>query len=170
MRVARLFNVLVLGGAALACEESARDDHGASSAGSGPHAAGTTSGGSGSSPANEGSVGGGPIDGAGGSTESGSGGGSEADSGGSGSAGGAGSSGSGSASDGGSGGMSAVGDAGSAPFAGTGGLVSALECHLDAQGHGRASDPCGCPCCWTKDCLNTDEKCCGGFCGSCCDL
>jgi hypothetical protein len=24
-------------------------------------------------------------------------------------------------------------------------------------------DPCGCPCCWAIDCVNTDTACCGGF-------
>ena len=28
-------------------------------------------------------------------------------------------------------------------------------------------DPCGCPCCWVMDCLNTEE-CCAGWCGDCC--
>lgn len=28
-------------------------------------------------------------------------------------------------------------------------------------------DPCGCPCCWVVDCLNTEE-CCAAFCGDCC--
>jgi hypothetical protein len=29
------------------------------------------------------------------------------------------------------------------------------------------SDPCGCPCCWAVDCVNTDDACCAGFSDAC---
>jgi hypothetical protein len=72
-------------------------------------------------------------------------------------------------------GMNAAGVAGGGAFnAGdTAGSGGGLQCHIDANGNARSGDPCGCPCCWAKDCLNTDEICCAGFCKEpldCCGL
>jgi hypothetical protein len=58
---------------------------------------------------------------------------------------------------------------------GTAGAPAELECRINALGYGHSADPCGCPCCWARDCLNTDERCCAGFCRGgdqglgCCD-
>lgn len=57
--------------------------------------------------------------------------------------------------------------AGSESAGGAGGGAgepATLECRVRENGVGHAADPCGCPCCWAKDCLNTDETCCVGFC------
>jgi hypothetical protein len=56
----------------------------------------------------------------------------------------------------------AGGVAGGAGLGSTGG-ESGLVCHPNAMGVGKSDDPCGCPCCWARDCLNT-EACCAGFC------
>ena len=156
MRTERWFNVLVLGGAVLgqACgngQEGPPSQRGGSSSGSGgAGSAGAGDGGSASSNAGTGGVnssgagdaGGGSA--AGGESASGSGGigSSGASSGGTGSSG---------ASSGGEGG------------AGSG---EELQCRLDSKGRGHPNDPCGCPCCWAVDCLNTDVVCCTGFCRS----
>jgi hypothetical protein len=125
MRIERLFNVLVLGGAALTvgCGNESPDSGGAGSSGAG-----------------------------GASTDAGAGGAAAGD-----------------ANTGGTGGATAGGTAGA-----TAGSSGELECRLDSLGRGNPADPCGCPCCWALDCLNTDD-CCRGFCGAgndgggCCD-
>jgi hypothetical protein len=114
MRIERLFNVLVLGGAALAgCgddeEGGAGDTRSAGQGAAGPAGNGPATG---NAAATSG------AGGQGGSTEQGPGG------------------------------------------AGVGG---APVCSEPAS----PTDPCGCPCCWVLDCLNTEE-CCTGWCGSCC--
>lgn len=58
------------------------------------------------------------------------------------------------------GGKAALGGAGSG---GSAGNEAAIACHPDANGFGKAADPCGCSCCWARDCLNTQD-CCAGFC------
>jgi hypothetical protein len=163
MRVQRLFNVLVLGGAALACEEGAPSNGGASGAGAGPHGSGASPGISGGSSMSGGDSGGASsVDiGTGGSTDPNPAGGAAT-------AGSGGSSGSDfdGVSGGGSGGLNAsgAGTGGGSPEAGSAGSAGALQCKLEPDGRGSPGNPCGCPCCWTKDCLNTDEVCCPGFC------
>jgi len=125
MRIERLFNVLVLGGAALTvgCGNESPDTGGAS---------GTNSGGT-PGTAGAGGAAAGDASSAGGSN----------------------------------------GTAGGAGGA-TAGSSGTLECMLDSLGRGNPADPCGCPCCWALDCLNT-EDCCSGFCsagdngGGCCN-
>lgn len=120
MQIERLFNVLVLGGAAFGagCSGSVTNPSGTS-------AAGGSDGGDGGS--------------AGGATSASS------------------------------GGTSPVGSAGNGGIAASGGTsagaadAAALGCHIDSLGYGKLSDPCGCPCCWARDCLNTDDRC-VGFC------
>jgi hypothetical protein len=213
MRIERLFNVLVLGGAALAlgCAEDdvSEEEAGASrtmggaggtepaagaggTAGTGiPSSDGTVNGGaagggappnggagSGSTSANLGGTpaAGGSAGGDAGGGEMGSSAGSRSEAG-SGETGGVSSAGSpggtaGSASSGGGAGGSAGNAGGPAGSAGSGDLI----CQLDDNGRGDPRDPCGCPCCWAGDCLNTEEDCCGGFCrggddgGGCCGL
>jgi hypothetical protein len=86
----------------------------------------------------------------------------EAEGGSAGSAGSAGSSNSAGGGAGESGGGSSSG--GAEAGASSGGAGEPLECRIRDNGLGNARDPCGCPCCWAKDCLNTDELCCVGFC------
>lgn len=174
MRVERLFEVLVLGGAALACDDSKAGEYNAGHAGSPSSHAGDTdkglfdagpnggSSGAGSSGTGNASSGGVDLASRAGAENGAA---SNANGGGSDAGGTSGDTGSGSTA-----GMNAAGIADGGTFntedsAGSGG---ALLCHIDA-GFGRASDPCGCPCCWAKDCLNTDKICCGGFCKvNCC--
>jgi hypothetical protein len=169
-RAERWFKVLVLGGAALAkaCgtpaaeRGNARQAPPATSAGAGAGGSPTVS-----------AMGGGP--GAAGSERGGAtNGGSTATNGGSSGAAGSG----GDASSGGQGGERASAGAagesegGGAPSGGTAGAgggggsggSDGLQCHLREHGLGTATDPCGCPCCWATDCLNTDSGCCIGFC------
>ncbi|MDI1432429.1 hypothetical protein [Polyangium sorediatum] len=135
MNIEKLFNVLVLGGAALgltACNQASDGGDGGD-------------GGAASTSSANGGNGGNGGNGAGGS------GGNGATSG-SGGAGGEGAT-SGSGGAGGEGATSGSGGAGGA---------SNLECSLPP---GDPSDPCGCPCCWAANCLNT-EPCCDGFCAA----
>ena len=166
VRVERLFEVLVLGGAALACDDSKAGEYNAGRAGSpssqasdegkglfdaGPNGGSIAAGSSGTGNASSGSADSAGLAGAdNGAASNANGGGSDA----------------GDTGSGGTAGMNAAGIAGGGMFnAGdTAGSGGGLLCHIDAKGYGRSSDPCGCPCCWAKDCLNTDEICCGGFC------
>jgi len=169
METERWFKVLVLGGAMLggACApaQEARGTRrstggtGGSAGGSGgatvlgggaPASTGSTAGSSGVSSTGAGDAGGGSA--AGGAGDAGGGtaaGGARPGAGGDGSHGP-------SSGDGGAGGSGGSG----AP----GGIGGQLQCRIDASGHGDPGDPCGCPCCWAKDCLNTDAPCCAGFC------
>ena len=125
MKLDRLFNVLVLGGAAIGLGGACGDDTGGGTTGT---SGGSTSSGDGTTAG----VGGGG-NGGGGTTGIGGGG----------------------AGTGGGGGQTA----------GSGGAGGGLNCP-DPAG---PDDPCGCPCCWVTDCLNTDADCCAGFCEeSCC--
>ena len=175
VRVERLFEVLVLGGAALACDDSKGGEFNAGSAGSPSSHAGDTGKGLFDAGPNGGAIGAGSS--GTGNTSPGSadsagragaddGAASNANGGGSDAGGTSGDTGSGS-----TGGMNAAGIAGGGTFSAgdTAGSGGGLLCHIDATGFGRSSDPCGCPCCWAKDCLNTDKICCGGFCKvNCC--
>jgi hypothetical protein len=158
MKVDRLFNVLVLGGAALAAACS--DNHGSTgsavtptgTAGSqgtsttdGTGGAATTSSGAGGASAGTGGEGGADSDG-----------GLAAGGGGTSSTGGAAGAGEGGAAGGGSGGRGA--DASSVGGSASMGADAALMCSKTPS----ASDPCGCPCCWVTNCLNT-EACCKGL-------
>jgi hypothetical protein len=128
MKLDRLFNVLVLGGAAIGLGGACGDDNdtgGGTTGSSG--STGTTASSSGSGTGSGTTAGSG---GAGGTTSAGTGGG------------------------GGAGGQSA----------GSGGAGGALECP-EVPG---PDDPCGCPCCWVVDCLNTDGVCCATFCEDTC--
>jgi hypothetical protein len=155
MKTERWFKVLVLGGAMVgeACGtvQEGRPNRrpggtGGSTAGSGgERSPGDGAAGTGGSSAGSGGV---SLPGAGGADGSAAGGAPPGAS-------GAASSGAASSGDSGSGGAGAAG--------GLGGSGGQLECRIDASGHGDSRDPCGCPCCWAKDCLNTDT-CCGGFC------
>lgn len=161
MKTERWFNVLVLGGATLgqACgttQEARPKPRGTEGGGGGT--GGSTGGlGGASSPGGGGASTGGTAGSSGVSTAGAS------EAGGGSSVGGAHSSGSGGGSPGGatSGGGGASGAGGVASLGGSGGE---LQCMIDASGHGDARDPCGCPCCWAKDCLNTETPCCVGFC------
>ncbi|WP_437282278.1 hypothetical protein WME90_17410 [Sorangium sp. So ce375] len=137
MRIERLFNVLILSGAAIGL--GACGDDGGENAGNGGASAtaGATSGGAPGS--------GGAGDGA----TAGSGGGGESATEGSGGAGGGAAAGSG-------GGESAT--AGSGGGDGAGG-ASSLDCSAVPDPY----DACGCTCCWMTGCLNT-EPCCATFC------
>jgi hypothetical protein len=173
MRVERWFNVLVLGGAALAnaCargpEEKGSTPEGHS--GTAPTAGDVADGGGGATNTNGPAAGGGVASGGIASTA-----GAANASGGAGSSGSAGhpsGGAAGGASDAGSGPSAPVGGdtsggmSGSAGNAsgGSAGAAAGLECHTDAKGFGKSSDACGCPCCWARDCSNT-EACCDGFC------
>jgi hypothetical protein len=122
MKLDRLFNVLVLGGAAVGLAACSGEGGGGSSEGAG----GVGSGGAGGNAT--GSSTSGDM-----STSSATGG------------------------EGGAGG----GGTGGAGGSGTGGVGGSgmLECSAMAD----PADPCGCPCCWVTDCLNT-ELCCIDFC------
>jgi hypothetical protein len=192
MRVERWFNVLVLGGAALGAgcghddpnEENEREPGSTTNAGSGGIAAsgsggtasenpkgGTSNGGT----SNGGTSNGGTSNGGdasagrptGGASPNGGSGGGEAGTSSSGGAAVGGTAGDGGAGPGGTSaaGGGAGGDGGGASgmsgSAGSGGGV--LECTVDSMGLGKSSDPCGCPCCWARGCLNS-EDCCAGFC------
>ena len=167
MRADRWFNVLVLGGAALgnACVREAAEAGSSPEGHSGaaPSAVGdVVNGGSGSrnTDVSSGSTsGGGPSSGgiasaSRGATSSGAAGTS------SGEVGGASEAGSGPSSP--MGGDAAAGGS-SGSSGGSAGGATGLVCHTDAKGFGRSSDPCGCSCCWARDCQNTDA-CCAGFC------
>jgi hypothetical protein len=184
MRIERLFNVLVLGGAALgagcghddsndgeATEPSTNAGSGSGGAAmrntggtagtSGPeggrsNVGGTSNAGGGAVASGGTNEGGAGASASGGSQVGGTAGSSESPAGSGGTAGGG--TGGGGAAGGGTGG----GGAGAA--AGSGGTGTVLECRLDDMGRGNPRDPCGCPCCWATDCLNTDDGCCAGFC------
>ncbi|HEX2876078.1 MAG TPA: hypothetical protein VHP33_32730 [Polyangiaceae bacterium] len=157
MKTERWFKVLVLGGAMVgqACGTVQEGRPNRRAAGTG----GSTSGSGGESSPGDGIAGSsGSTAGSGGVSLAGAGGADASAAGGASSGSGA-PSGSGAASsgDGGSGGAGGVAGSGSG---------GQLECRVDASGHGDARDPCGCPCCWAKDCLNTETPCCVGFCKS----
>ena len=178
MRVERWFNVLVLGGASLgnACGREAAEPDRATAH---PSDAGTTS--ELVDPTDGGGTGGSGSSGTSATSNSGADGGVSSASGGASSAGASSSSaaaGSPTMAEGGSatggtgavhptGGKAAVGgsggDAGRAGSGGSAGGETTLACHRDANGFGKAADPCGCACCWARDCLNTQD-CCAGFC------
>lgn len=173
MRAERWFNVLVLGGAALAhaclraSSEQGNTPEGHS--GSAPSAAGNAAEVGGCATNSSGSV---STGGSGASTGGFASmvGGSSATGGSSDSAGHAGSGGTGGADQAGSSSNGAVGGDStggqlndSAGAAGSAGSGMGPVCHTNAMGLGKASDPCGCACCWAHDCLNT-EACCDGFC------
>ena len=175
VRVERLFGVLVLGGAALACDDSKGGEYKAGGSGSPSSHAGDMGQGLFDAGANGGSVSAGSS-----GTDSASSGSPESG-GPAGSSNGASGDGNGGTSDGGTGsvsagGMGAAGVAGGGAFnaGGSAGSGGGLQCHIDAKGYARSGDPCGCPCCWAMDCLNTDETCCAGFCRAatldCCGL
>jgi hypothetical protein len=164
MRVDRWFNVLVLGGAAIvgACKSGDAEDAGTREAGDGGTSA-TSAGGAGVSSSAA----------AGLSSNAGTGGASEAGAsplgGGAGAVGVDGGSGgnSGSAPVGAgasSGGVDGTADSSDSGAGGGAGSEAQLTCRVDTMGFGSSKDPCGCPCCWARDCLNTDTICCGGFC------
>lgn len=140
MRIERLFNVLVLGGAALGAGCSSKADEparspaaeggGAASAASGAAGeavAGANDGGSGAAGAGASEPQAGGSDAGGAGTESGAGG--------------------------------AAGAGGASSQAGAGG--SPLVCSETPS----PSDACGCPCCWVGNCANT-EPCCASFCSA----
>ena len=168
MRVERWFNVLVLGGAALAgaCKSGGAEDVDVHEAGDGGTSATSTGGAGDSSSAAAG------LSGNAGTASAGTGGVAEAGAsplGGGGAVGVDGGSGgnSGSAPIGaGAGSGGASGSAGSSDSGAGGGAGSEaqLACHVDTAGFGSPKDPCGCPCCWARDCPNTDATCCVGFC------
>lgn len=152
MRVERLFKVLVLGGAALggACGNEATPEGGTNEPGSGNGGADSPG------PTSQGGSSGSSAAGAGGTSTGGMAG---TDAAGAADSGGAGKGSAGSTSEGG------TSSAGSSPggAAGMAGSSVELECRVDAAGQGDPADPCGCPCCWARDCPNTDD-CCGAFC------
>ncbi|MDF3066845.1 MAG: hypothetical protein K0R38_2446 [Polyangiaceae bacterium] len=167
MRIERWFKVLVLGGAALgkgcagAGEQGSTKNRsplagaaavdpetGGSNAGAGSASGGTVgapSASGGHSATSGGGAGGKPIQSEAGQAGAPSSGGSTGGGGGS------------------AGGSSPSGGSPEAGAAGTSGAGGQLVCHVGKNGVGRASDPCGCPCCWARDCSNTEE-CCGSFC------
>jgi hypothetical protein len=164
MKTERWFNVLVLGGAILgqACGTQEGRPIRRGTAGSGGTAG--TDGASSPSAGDAGSDG--SMAGSGSSGVSSPGGG---DAGAGSTAGGTGPGGLGGAGSGGAGsGGAGSGGAGSggAGSGGQGGSNGHLECHIDSTGHGQLRDPCGCPCCWANDCLNTEVPCCVVFCKS----
>ncbi|WP_438021177.1 hypothetical protein WMF18_19820 [Sorangium sp. So ce315] len=138
MKIERLFNVLIVSGAAVGLAACSDDSSGSGA----PGTTGATSGSASSS-------------GQGGGSEGTSSGGGEGDGGTAAGNGGA-MAGSGGATAG-SGGAGA--SAGSGGGGGTGG-ASSLDCSEQAA---VPDDPCGCPCCWVTGCLNT-EPCCAAFC------
>ena len=60
-------------------------------------------------------------------------------------------------------GSAGAGNGGSTGTAGSGGQRTCRRASKP-MASGDPRDPCGCPCCWSQDCLNTDTACCGGFC------
>jgi hypothetical protein len=132
MKLDRLFNVLVLGGAALVtgCSDEGGDAVG-QTAGSGGDAPSTSTPGAGGAGTSNSS-----------STTGTGGGASQSEAGAQGGAG--------------RGGGEPQSDAGSHDGGGSG--DSTLVCSPTPS----ASDPCGCPCCWVSNCINTDE-CCKGL-------
>jgi hypothetical protein len=156
MRTERWFNVLVLGGAVLgqACGTDPQVPPNQPGAGGG----GAGAGGAGSPGAGDAGSGKG---GSGGASSSGAG-----EAGGGSAARGEGASGSGGASSGGASSGGASSGGASSGASGVGGSGGELQCHVDSKGYGDPRDPCGCPCCWARDCLNTEVPCCGVFCRS----
>jgi hypothetical protein len=167
MRVERWFNVLVLGGAALgnACGREAAEQGGTpphpsdggttstvvDSTDSGTSGA-TSSGGTNatSNSGGDGTSSSGGSSGSGGSSRAGA----PSSSGAAGAPTDGGQSGMGGTGAMETGGKAALGGAGSG---GSAGNEAALACHPDANGFGKAADPCGCSCCWARDCLNTQD-------------
>lgn len=139
MKIERLFNVLILSGAAVGLA-ACSDDGGSGGAGA-AGTPGTTSGNAGSS-GGEGGSGGTLISGSGGEGGNGGGGGATAGS-------------------GGGGATAGSGEGGASVAAGSGGGgASTLDCSSEPD----PNDACGCPCCWMGGgCLN-NEPCCAGFC------
>lgn len=121
MKLDRLFNVLVLGGAAIGLGTACGEEN----VGGGAAGGGTGEGGATSSSSNATTSGGGGDGGA-------------------------------AAGTGGAGGVGGQ-------TAGSGG-AGGLECPEIPS----PDAPCGCPCCWITDCLNTDAVCCATFCENTC--